>query len=194
MAKRRKNTQFQIDQLKDDLQELPVRQAIGKTRAGSYHRLQRILGELDDYRASEIAGVLGLRTQKYNALISAIEYSDASTGVLNDLLEQALHELQSRPQEIEEDFSIYDPDARRTYKQHLSTTIEPGDVFADDYPNAREIKHYTHRANALKYLARMPGAVEYFKIVQKGVGKAARYSIYDIRDTSEQGHRTKRSK
>lgn len=192
--KKHPKSSYEISTLKDNLQELPVRVAIGKTRKGSGHRMERLLAELKEYRASEIAEVLGIRTQKYNALINEIEYRGKSTGALNDLLENTLHELQSRTQNIDEEIPVYDPDERRTYRVHLETTIEPEETFDEEYPNAREVKLYKHRAFALRYLARMPGAEEYFQIVQRGFGKNAHYSIMDTRDPSEQGHRMKRRK
>ncbi len=189
MARKKRPSSYAVDTLKEALQEEPVKQAIGRTRSGSYKRFQNLRAELEEYKASDIAEELGITTQKYIALREEVHAYERSTGVLNDLLEQTLERLQSRIETIDVEVPVYDPIERRTYRQHIETTLEPEDQFEEEYPDANLVKQYRHKASAVNYLARMPGALEYFKITRQGTGKKAYYQIYDIRDPSEQGHR-----
>ncbi len=192
MARKKKRSSYAVDTLKEDLQEQPVRAAIGPLRSGSYSRYKRILDELSDFPAGDVARELGITVQKYNVITNLVYAKEASTGVLNDLLQNVSDNMQGRRQRIEEDILVYDPEISRRHRVHMETYQEPYAEFIEDNPEARLLKTYIRRAAALKWLAAMPGAEEYFQIVKKGAGKRTRFQIWDIRDPSEQGHRNKR--
>jgi hypothetical protein len=189
MARRqkpRKSSSLKIDFLTERLVRMPARSAVNAADKRSLGRGRDLIDELSAYKPSTAAGVMGISTQKYSSLRKQISSGEASSSVLNNLLEQTLDELRQAselPTMMHGKYTSEEAiDGRRVFDIDY---VQAGTNFADkkmQWATPAKAGGFASLDSALNWYGAITGGAEYFWIMFDENG---RWFVYDVRTASE---------
>lgn len=182
-----------ISQQQEAFQTMPVRRAAGDYDRRSHGKALRLVGELSQYKPSQVAQSLGISTQKYVAIRRGIQSGKIANPLVNAYLDTGRAGIRADRKAQEK---IYDyPRAKQgTYKNDKAGArgksfkvdyVEVGQGFIDSKAQwAIDVKPggFASLRSALNWYGNVTGGKEYFWIVR---GNDGSYHIYDNRTASE---------
>lgn len=184
MARRKRSSGIALSGLQEALQTLPVREAIGEVDRRSLKRGRGLVGDLGEFKPSEVARALEISTQKYVAIRKRIEQGRGSSGTLNDLLEGARDRLNITPRLVREEFTAEQPDRKGRRVQPIDVFEVPQDWLGKHARGAVVVKRPGSKRSALNWLGGVASdsAKRFFVMVKT---KKGGWLIYDIRNQAE---------
>lgn len=185
---KRRSPGIALSDLNEALRNLPVSKAVGKADARSLARSRRLIAELEQKQpAHETAALLGISTQKYAAMKRAVRQGKASSGTLNDLLEET--SAAASKLSYGEKTGTYIVDEGHHPREETSYINVPKSFIEKRLPWAHVTRPggFASLSDTLNWYGNVGGANEYFWIVTKRSKKTGRlrYYIYDIRTPKE---------
>lgn len=188
MPKTRRSPSGVTDQLRDYLQELPIKRAVGSLDRRSVARTQRLERELSaEARPSTIAAELGISTQKWVSLRRGIRAGRVANPNVADLIGRTAEEGIGRPQLAKIEYIADVPHKGR--RKAEGQVWETGEAWVkENAPWMRDLKPggFADKKSAMNWWGNAGAGSQYFALVHKKYkGGRTRYHIYDMRTAKE---------
>lgn len=188
MPKTRRTPSGVVDQLREYIQELPLRRAVGTIDRRSVARTQRLERQLSgEARPKQIAEELGISTQKWVALRRGIQEGRIASPNVADLIERTSTVDIGKPSLAKIEYLADVPHKGRRKKEGQVWETSEGWV-KQNAPWMRDLKPggFADKKSALNWWGNAGAGSQYFAIVRKRYkGDRTRYHIYDMRTAKE---------